>query len=493
MKNLDNYISELKKQLPDIEERLNIGANASELEELEVKVQCKLPPEFKELYARGNGEKTSVYTGLIAGLAFMPLEQVLSEFDYLKTSEDEMMVMGTPAIKEDSIKNHVWIPFAFDGSRAYIAMDLTPSKEGKKGQIITIDYEYDTCYLLADSLADLFGKLTAWLQQGILLVDHENEPPFITEQSGHIFNSLDELTMRKEAGEEKFVPLPVGYWEEYYQDDLKKRSDGSNVIALSHLVKVKRMLISEERLSCTPFAYMENLKELIFHDCEIEDLHVLAQVPQLQKLIFARCTFKGEDLSVLASAPKLKEIGINDMAGDGLSSLQEIKSLKSLNVRKVNGIDEKSFSGFVKLQTLSLKDLDIHDGSFIGNMKSLKILNLDYLTMDNLDFLKNLTKLVEFELITPAANEDGLAIVQKLDKLKSFIYPVKNLEIYEGHPSLKTIGLSPDVTQGFEVFANSQVESFIICDMVSEQHMKQIEAEFERYVKINSFGCRGRG
>lgn len=491
MEKLDNYIAELKKQLPDIEERFNTGADASELKTLEAKVKCKLPLEIKELYARGNGEKPSVYTGFIAGLEFMPLEHVLSEIDFLKTLDDEMMVMGTTAIKEDSIKNLTWIPFAFDGSRAYIAIDLTPSKEGNVGQIITIDYDYDTCYLLADSLDDLFGKMTAWLQQGILFIDNEDEIPFITEKSGHLFNVLDELTLSDDAGEEKLVPLPDAYWEEYFQDDLEKNSDGSNAISLRQLAKEKRMLISEEKLSCAPFAYMENLKELIFHDCEIEDLHVLTQAPQLQKLIFARCTFKDEDLSVLASAPKLKEISINEMAGDGLSSLQEIKSLKSLNVRKVNGIDEKSLSGFVKLQELNLQDLDIHDGSFIGTMKGLKKLNLHDIKMDDLDFLKNLTKLVEFELYMPAANEEGLAMVRNLSKLKSFKYPVRDLKIYQGHPGLTTVGFSADVKQGFEVFANSQVESFMICGEVSEQHMDQVMEEMERYVKIRSCGSRG--
>lgn len=491
MKQIEDYISELKRQLPDIEERLNIGANARELEELEEKVQCKLPPEIKELYARGNGEKSFVYTGFIAGLAFMPLEQVLSEIDYLKSFDDEMMVMGTAKIKEDSVKNHIWIPFAFDGSRAFIAIDLTPSGEGNVGQIITIDYEYDNCYLLADSLEDLFEKMTAWLQQGILIIDNENETPFITEQSGHLFNVLDELTLPKDAGKERLVPLPAGFWEEYYEDILEKDLDGLNVVSLSHLVKEKRFLIKEKTLSCTPFAYMENLKELIFHDCEIEDLHVLAQAPQLQKLIFARCTFKDEDLSVLASAPKLKEISINEMTGDGLSSLQVIKSLKSLNVRNVSGIDEKSLSGFVKLQELSLQNIDIHDGTFIGTMKGLKELKLYDLKMNHLDFLGNLKKLVKYELYVPAANEDGLAMVRNLEKLKSFIYPVKNLKVYEGHPGLITVGLSADVMQGFEAFANSQVNSFMICGNVSEQHMEKVKKEMEPYVKICSYGSRG--
>lgn len=490
MKSIDNYLSELKKYLPDVEERLNSGTDTNTIRKSEDEVKCKFPSEFIELYSRMNGEDSSEYTGFIAGFEFMPLEKVVSETHFFQSLGEEMMAIGTDAIKEEPIYNLAWIPFAFDCSRAYIVIDLTPTETGKTGQIITVDLENNNCYLLAENMDDLFGKMTVWLQQGILLVDKENESPFITEQSGHLFNSLDELTMLKGIEEEKFVPLPAGYWEEYYKNVRKNNRDGSYSVSINCLAKEKSMLIKDKHLSCELLAYMENLKELIFHDCEIDNIRFIAQAPQLQKLIFAGCTFKGEDLSAICGAPKLKEISINGMAGDGLSLLKEIKTLKSLSIRKVTGIDEKTLAGFVKLQELSIEDVDIHDGTFIGNIKNLKKLNLNYLHMENLDFLKYLTKLVEFELNIPAANEDGLDAVRSIRTLKSFIYPVKNLDIYKGHPCLKVVGMDSGVKRGFEVFADSQVDSFEICGKVSGRHMDKIRKKMERYVHLSSYGYR---
>lgn len=488
MKNLDNYLTELKKQLPDVEERLNPGVVAEK--GVAGVLPCTLPSAFVELYQRINGERPAPFTGFIAGFAFMPLDRVLSEMQLFQTLEYEMTVVGTTVIREDAVKDLTWIPFAFDGSRAYLAIDMTPSEAGKVGQIISVDFERDRCYLLADNLDDLFGRMTAWLQQGILLIDKKEEALFIAEKSGHLFHSLDELAIWKEPEKEGFVSLPDGYWMDRYKKVLIKEQDGSCKVPVECLAKEKSIMIKAKQLSCEPFAYMENLKELIFHDCEIENLHGISQAKQLQKLIFVRCTFIGEDLSVLSTVPCLKEISINEMAGNGLASLSKIKTLKGLSLRKISGIDESTLSVFDKLQELSIQDIEIHDGTFIGNCKNLKLLNLNHLHMDNLDFLSQLTKLTEFELSTPAANEEGLHAVMALGKLKSFLYPVRNLNIYKGHPCLKTIGMAADVEKGFESFAGSQVDSFVIFGKVSEEHMKMVKTEMGRYVQLCSYGCR---
>ena len=56
MKNLEAYLSELRKTLPDIQERLNIGANETQLETLRFAVNCPLPPQLICLYEQFNGE-----------------------------------------------------------------------------------------------------------------------------------------------------------------------------------------------------------------------------------------------------------------------------------------------------------------------------------------------------------------------------------------------------------------------------------------------------
>ena len=51
---------------------------------------------------------------------------------------------------------------------------------------------------------------------------------------------------------------------------------------------------------------MGNLKELILHDCELENIGCLAGAQHLKKLILVRCFLNGQDLSALSQAPALK-------------------------------------------------------------------------------------------------------------------------------------------------------------------------------------------
>ncbi len=90
---IEDYVSELKKDLPDIEKRLNTGAGTDILEELENEKECEIPSEFIELYKKMNGERSSEYTGFIAGFEFLPLERVIPEIRLFKSLEYEMMEM----------------------------------------------------------------------------------------------------------------------------------------------------------------------------------------------------------------------------------------------------------------------------------------------------------------------------------------------------------------------------------------------------------------
>lgn len=201
MKNLEKYLSEIKKMLPDIEDRLNSGTSEQQLRNLYLKMGCEIPEELRSLYLRFNGEDLAKAPCFFAGLQFLPVQKVRLELDFFQSAEAELTAMGTKAIREKPMCKLNWIPFAFDSSRAWLAMDLSPAEGGTVGQIITVDYDGNCCYLLADSLDDLLGKMTLWLQKGILTVNTEDaEEPFIGERTGHLFHSLEELTAPVQTG-----------------------------------------------------------------------------------------------------------------------------------------------------------------------------------------------------------------------------------------------------------------------------------------------------
>lgn len=280
--------------------------------------------------------------------------------------------------------------------------------------------------------------------------------------------------------------LPEGFWQERYKD---------SVVPVSRLKKEKKMLLKEKEIDCTPFAYMENMKELILHDCRLKNLSAIARMPQLKELVFAGCTFEGEELSALAGASSLKELGLNVMSGAGLKALSGLTALKSLRVRALTDIRVEELSAFSDLQELSIEDMGLRKAVFLGGLKNLKKLDLHDSELTDLDFLKNLTKLTEFTLTRPAENEDGLLAVSELGKLKEFIYPVKDLSIYKGVKVLERAGMAEDITGGFEVFEGSRVNSFtLIGKSLSGERVRErcdeVTQQMKRYVKIQGGGWR---
>ena len=295
MKNLDRYLDEVKKGIPDIETHLNARANKGQLEQLAQKAGGVLPAQLLELYQRFDGEDMAKGTGFLAGLQFLPLEKALADFAFFQGLADEMTAMGTDAVSEEPLSGLTWIPIAYDCARAWLVVDLTPAEGGTVGQVVVLDYDTGQCWLLADSLDSLFGKMTDWLRQGILTIDTESfEEPMLMERSGHLFNSLEELTASVRNGTDPLIPLPEGFWQRRY---------GQQKVPLSRLENEKIIRIQNENVDCALFAHMGNLKELILHGCSLANADGLAHAPRLKKLIFAGCDMKGDQLSVLSKVP----------------------------------------------------------------------------------------------------------------------------------------------------------------------------------------------
>lgn len=486
MKNLEKYLSELKKDIPDIAQRLNAGASDAELTKTAEKVGCGLPEEFVELYRHFNGEDKSKCVDFFAGMEFLPLESVMSELEFFGSFEEELTAMGTTAIREQPACELNWIPFAAVGPRAWFVMDLSPAEGGTVGQIITVDIDYNHCYLLARSLDELFERMTAWLQEGIITVGGEDaDEPYIMEKTGgHIFDELEELALSETSEKDVEIALPEGYWQWHYERP---------GIPLSCLEKEKKMYLgyAKERIDvdCSLFVHMKNLKELNINGVRLIHIGKLAKAPQLKELVLRNCTFGEETLSALSGSPGLKKLIIVQMSADGLSGLSSLKSLKSLTLSAATDVVLEDLGEFTGLGELNMINMGLHDGAFIGKMKNLKKLNLDSHKMDNLDFLADLKKLTEFYLTETAQNEDGLSAVGGLKKLKEFTYPVKDLSIYKEHMTLKKAGMADCVRGGFEVFQGSGVTGFT---MIGDATMKQAEIiadRMRRYVKLECYGC----
>lgn len=487
MRAFEKYFAEVEKRMPELKARLKSGADEGRIRQAEKKTGFTFPEELKQLYLYADGECDEVQTGLFGGLDFLPLEEVEQEAEFFRQMDYELTAMGTAAVREGACLELARIPFAFDHNRCFLAVDLSPSGTGKKGQIITVDLEYDQSYLLAESLEEFFQKLSGWLEEGILVVEHTREECYIAEKTGHLFNSLDSLAVTDQSGAGMEM-LPEGFWTKRYAGKLQDE----NKIPVGVLATEKRLLIKDEQISCRPLAHMINLKELILHDCVVTDFSVLAKLPQLQKLILVGCTLEDGSLSMLKNAPALKHLGLRRMNGTGLETLSGIKTLKSLYLSEMEGVCAEDIGSFVSLQELELEKNMFSGWDFLSGMKNLKILNLHDEPLPDLEFLKNLKKLTEFELYRNADQEEGLRYLPELKKLKRFLYPVKEIKVYEGCGSLEEIGFAPEVRSGFEVLSGTKVHSFTVCGKIENEELEYIADEVRKVISLSSFGSRSR-
>ena len=75
-------------------------------------------------------------------------------------------------------------------------------------------------------------------------------------------------------------------------------------------------------------------------------------------------------------------------------------------------------------------------------------------------------------------------------KLKRFLYPVKEIKVYEGCGSLEEIGFAPKVRSGFEVLSGTKVHSFTVCGKIENEELGHIADEVRKVTSLSSFGSR---
>lgn len=480
---LQNYVN----IIPGMKDILNPGADEEEILKLKEMVGDFNIDELVSVLKIANGEQKDSYFGVMGGLEFLGVKDILFELDFFRTVKEELMVVGTTAIEETAVMNQQWIPIAFDNSRCYLAMDLQPTKDGKAGQIVSVDTDYNKCYLVAESLADLFARFTKWYREGILVLEQDGDIEYLTESTGSIFNSLDELAMM-DMPKEQLVPVNEAFWLKRYEDDLIEQPDGTKYISTGRLAKEIELKIEEQNMSCALIQHMINLKVLCIYNSQIEDIELLAKLPKLCTLRLWRSGFGKNDLSALKNMTRLKKLCVSDMSGKGLQELHSVENLKELRISEMREVEADVIGRLTQVETLYINHMDFQNADFISNMRKLKDLEFEKISLKNLDFLYDLKELEKFKLLQPAEEESGLAAIRDMLKLEEFKYPVKDISVYAGHPNIKEVYFTSEVEDGFEIFAGSKVTSFTICGKTTKEHMKEINDKMNQYVKISSYG-----
>lgn len=170
----------LEAHAPDDLQLLQKPASPEELNAASSLFGVDLHDDFRQLYQRMNGtDPNGESVGLFPSadewdeMAFGPcaLEQVVGDWQMQKElleggdfadCEPESTAAGVAHVWW----NPSWIPFAWNGGGDYYCIDMDPTAEGTRGQVITHSHESGEHTILAPSLAAYLGELADGLDAG---------------------------------------------------------------------------------------------------------------------------------------------------------------------------------------------------------------------------------------------------------------------------------------------------------------------------------------
>ena len=440
-------------------------------------------------YIKNNGEKNDPITGMLLGFQLMEAEHILETIESFQEDDfSEMTSLTTGKVTDESMCDRIMVPFGWDGSRGFFCLDLSPDTEGKKGQIVALDYDYNECTLLADSLDEFFEFVLQMLKAGKCYVDtEEGEEPYFNFESGHFFNVMKDILREfkdNNVSENIEVDLPEVFWREEFEADK---------VSVNTLQKQTKLWISngEMTISLAPVAHMSKLRELIIHHCTITDFEGILGATELKRLVLVDCTFEYEKFALLTKLPKLKELTLRLMPVTDIGCLAESKSLKRLRLLELNQLDTSNFASFSKLQDLELEKMEIDSLDFLKGYKSLKVLEINKVNVPDLEFLQYLKKLTHFKMRKQAEDEKGLRFIKDLSQLKEFDYPVGDMALYTGCAKLEDIGINAAGFQNPEALKGSSITGVMVYNANSKDEANGVIARIKEQVKLYSYGMTG--
>lgn len=147
-------------------ETLGPGVTDAVLDDLEYRLDAKLPQDFRALYKWRNGQMTEGF-GFYASYSLMPVDFIIDawEGDYAKLAD--LTAEGREFVANDPN----WVPFLHSGG-SYLTIDLTGVQDGKPGQVID-DEQPSQYFILAPSVEQWLETFVTSLELGYWSSDEE--------------------------------------------------------------------------------------------------------------------------------------------------------------------------------------------------------------------------------------------------------------------------------------------------------------------------------
>ena len=297
-------------------------ASAGELAELEDLTGVPLPADLRALYERAGHWPDAFYWPWLSAEELLGPEGYLDVVSAQSASAHWLVLDADPPGTVRRTTGHTgWIPFAYDGSGNYLAVDLAPARNGRPGQVIATGNDYDDGPgYVADSVTSLLRRQLAWLEAG-------------------------EYDLEEYDGE-TCLEFTADCWHGASQSIREKR-----VIDLADL----------------PGAITPKLQHLTVRCDAPVDLSLLAEAPLLKYL---RVQCKGElDLSPLRGLP-LELLDVSARSAD-LTPLTAHPSLRSLTVAAEDPIEVAQLRTLPRLSHLEVSAATVTDVETLADLPAI--------------------------------------------------------------------------------------------------------------------------
>ena len=169
----------LAKNLPQVSEALNPPATEEQIAQFEKVTRRQLPRDVRDSLRIHNGQR-DVATGVVFGLLLLPLDRVLSDWEAVRTLEDDgaeyEYCTSKPKKAVQLCQNHPgWIPLIADWSGSHLGVDTAPGVAGTTGQVINFGRSEDQHFAISLSWGDFLADMMDQFASGNVIIDTEDE------------------------------------------------------------------------------------------------------------------------------------------------------------------------------------------------------------------------------------------------------------------------------------------------------------------------------
>jgi cell wall assembly regulator SMI1 len=164
----------LKENCPDLLSALNPGASEADFAQLERITGQVLPEDFKAFYRIHNGQNQH-REGIWAGEELLSTYRIAEEWGIWKQLLDQGEFKDTDPSPDEGIRkawfSAAWLPLTYDGAGNHDCLDLDPTPEGIRGQVLRMWHDDAERYLVAVDFEDWIDTYIEDLETGAMAYD----------------------------------------------------------------------------------------------------------------------------------------------------------------------------------------------------------------------------------------------------------------------------------------------------------------------------------